>query len=92
MSEPVRAVSGGLEPVGKSHKGPPIYGFDGPNANRPIFGYHPEKGVPVCASKLRTKLTNKDAVCLSSMRHSNGGRYRHTFLCLEPLAHTIRVA
>ena len=73
VEESVRAVSGGLEPVAKSHKGHPIYGFDGPNENRPIFGYHPEKGHPICASKLR----NKDAVCLSSTRLGNGRCRRH---------------
>src|SRR5215204_6072678 len=68
-----------MEPVAHSQKGHPIFGFDGPNETRPIFGYHPEKGVPVCASPKRKGKGN----CLIQQRQGNGRCKKHGGMALK---------
>ncbi len=46
-------VSGGRSVVARSQRGHPIFGFDGPRGDRPVFGFHPVKDHAICGSPKR---------------------------------------
>lgn len=61
---------GELQQVGKTKRGSPIYAYD--EKGRPVFGYHPKTGKPICA---KTK-SNKEP-CLRMDRMQNGRCEKH---------------
>ena len=76
-------VHGDRVAVSHSQKGHPIYGFDGPREDHPIFGFHPEKGHPVCASRR----PNSERPCFSDKRMANGRCRRHGGKSRRGMAH-----
>ncbi len=53
-----------VEPVGHTVRGVPILAYD--EKNRPVFGYHPESGRPICA------FPTKRGPCKNTSRMDNG--------------------
>ncbi len=76
--DPMRSVEGTLgrrahdgdrsppevEPVGHTVRGVPILAYD--EKNRPVFGYHPDNGKPICA------FPTKRGPCKNTSRMDNG--------------------